>query len=221
MTTINRSDLIIRHFEGLIDYKSSYQNMKTLTESRQESTLDELWLLQHQDVLTQGRAGRVEHLIHATTLPIVQSDRGGQVTWHGQGQLIAYLLYDLNRLKWNVRQLVTHTENALIELLSLYEIEAYAKKDAPGVYVNDAKIGSLGFKIRQGRSYHGLALNINCDLSGFTYINPCGYSGLRMTRLVDELRIQHPVKSIPTFEQVTEQLSKILTRQHQDRSGTE
>jgi len=221
MTTLNQSDLTIRHFEGLIDYTSSFQNMKTLTENRQDSTSDELWLLQHHDVLTQGQAGKPEHILHSTHLPLVQSDRGGQVTWHGQGQLIAYLLYDLNRLKWNVRQLVTNTENALIELLSLYEIEAYAKKDAPGVYVNDAKIGSLGFKIRRGCSYHGLALNIDCDLSGFTHINPCGYSGLRMTRLVDELRIQHPNKPIPTFNQVAEQLTKILLRQHQNRNDTE
>lgn len=217
---MNQPDLIIHQFDGLIDYATSFQNMKTLTENRIDTTPDELWLLQHQDVLTQGQAGKPEHILHATHLPLVQSDRGGQVTWHGQGQLIAYLLYDLNRLKWNVRQLVTNTENALIELLNLYDIEAYAKKDAPGVYVNDAKIGSLGFKIRRSRSYHGLSLNIDCDLSGFSHINPCGYSGLRMTRLVDELRIQHPNKTIPTFNQVAEQLSQILLRQHQDRDCT-
>lgn len=218
---MSQSDLIIRQFEGLIDYATSFQDMKTLTENRIDTAPDELWLLQHQDVLTQGQAGKPEHILHSTHLPLVQSDRGGQVTWHGQGQLIAYLLYDLNRLKWNVRQLVTNTENALIELLSLYEIDAYAKKDAPGVYVNDAKIGSLGFKIRRGRSYHGLALNIDCDLSGFTHINPCGYSGLRMTRLVDELRKQQPNQPIPTIDQVTEQLSEILQRQHQNKNHTE
>lgn len=221
MPTINQSDLIIHHFEGLIDYAISFQEMKIFTENRQQTTPDELWLLQHHDVLTQGQAGKPEHILHATHLPLVQSDRGGQVTWHGQGQLIAYLLYDLNRLKWNVRQLVTHTENALIDFLNQYDIDAYAKKDAPGVYVNDAKIGSLGFKIRRGRSYHGLALNIDCNLDGFALINPCGYSGLRMTRLVDELRIQHPNKPIPTFNQVTDQLSKILLRQHQIRNDTE
>lgn len=216
---MSQSDLIIDHFEGLIDYKTSFQAMKTLTENRDETTPDELWLLQHQDVLTQGQAGKAEHILHSTNLPIVQSDRGGQVTWHGQGQLIAYLLYDLNRLKWNVRQLVTNTENALIELLSFYNIQGYAKKDAPGVYVNDAKIGSLGFKIRRGRSYHGLSFNIDCDLDGFKHINPCGYSGLRMTRLVDELRIQHPDKPMPTFQQVTEQLTKILECQHQNTNA--
>ncbi len=214
---MSQPDLIIHQFEGLIDYAESFQAMKTLTENRQETTPDELWLLQHRDVLTQGQAGKPEHILHSTNLPIVQSDRGGQVTWHGQGQLIAYLLYDLNRLKWNVRQLVTNTEHALIELLNLYDIEAYAKKDAPGVYVNDAKIGSLGFKIRRGRSYHGLSLNIDCDLRGFTHINPCGYSGLRMTRLVDELAKQTPSKPAPTFQQVAKQLSEILLRQHQNK----
>jgi lipoyl(octanoyl) transferase len=214
---MKQSDLIIRHFEGLIDYTTSFQAMKTLTENRDESTADELWLLQHQDVPTQGQAGKAEHLLHATHVPIVQSDRGGQVTWHGQGQLIAYLLYDLNRLHWNVRQLVTHTENALIELLNLYNIDAYAKKEAPGVYVNDAKIGSLGFKIRRGRSYHGLALNVDCDLEGFSLINPCGYAGLRMTTLMDELAIQVAHQTPPSFEQITQQLGEILRQQ---RTGT-
>lgn len=214
-TSPNPSDLIIRQFDGLVDYSESFLSMKALTESRDETTPDELWLLQHQDVLTQGQAGKPEHLIHATNLPIVQSDRGGQITWHGQGQLIAYLLYDLNRLRWNVRQLVTQTENALIELLHLYNIEAYAKKDAPGVYVNEAKIGSLGFKIRRGRSYHGLSLNIDCNLDGFSYINPCGYAGLRMTRFVDEISTQKQPQRLPTFQQISDQLSDILRKQHQ------
>jgi lipoyl(octanoyl) transferase len=214
MVTVNQSDLIIRHFEGLIDYTTSFQAMKTMTENRDESTPDELWFLQHQDVLTQGQAGKAEHVLHSTHLPIVQSDRGGQITWHGQGQLIAYLLYDLNRLRWNVRQLVTNTENALIELLKIYNIDAYAKKDAPGVYVNDAKIGSLGFKIRRGRSYHGLSLNIDCDLNGFSHINPCGYSGLRMTTLIDEFHNQNTHHFLPTLVDTANQLSNILHQQH-------
>jgi lipoyl(octanoyl) transferase len=201
---MKQSDLIIRHFEGLIDYTTSFQAM----------TVDELWLLQHQAELTQGQAGKAEHLLHSTHLPIVQSDRGGQVTWHGQGQLIAYLLYDLNRLHWNVRQLVTHTENALIELLNFYNIDAHAKKEAPGVYVNDAKIGSLGFKIRRGRSYHGLSLNIDCDLDGFSHINPCGYAGLRMTTLMDELAKQDAHQTSPSIAQITHQLGEILRQQH-------
>jgi len=216
MTSVNQSDLIIHHYEGLIDYTTSFQSMKTLTENRDETTPDELWLLQHQDVLTQGQAGKAEHLLHSTDLPIVQSDRGGQITWHGQGQLVAYLLYDLNRLHWNVRQLVSNTENAIIELLNIYNIDAYAKKDAPGVYVNEAKMGSLGFKIRRGRSYHGLSLNINCDLDGFRHINPCGYAGLRMTTLIDELTKQETDQALPTIEHIAHQLSDILLKQHQE-----
>jgi lipoyl(octanoyl) transferase len=211
---MTQSDLIIRHFEGLIDYTTSFQAMKTLTENRDVSTPDELWLLQHQDVLTQGLAGKAEHILHVSNIPIVQSDRGGQATWHGQGQLIAYLLYDLNRLHWNVRQLVTHSENALIELLNIYNIDAYAKKEAPGVYVNDAKIGSLGFKIRRGRSYHGLSLNIDCELDGFSHINPCGYAGLRITTLIDELIKQDVRMTRPTIKQISSQLSDILRRYH-------
>jgi lipoyl(octanoyl) transferase len=120
-----------------------------------------------------------------SNIPVVQTDRGGQVTWHGPGQLVAYFMFDLNRLGWNVRTLVSYAENLMIELLKKYGIEAYAKPDAPGVYVAERKIGSLGFKIRKGRSYHGLALNIDCDLSGFHTINPCGYAGLEMVRVMD------------------------------------
>ena len=129
-------------------------------------------------------------------IPVVQSDRGGQVTWHGPGQLVIYFMFDLNRLKWNVRTLVSYAENLMIELLKKYGIEAYAKPDAPGVYVNDRKIGSLGFKIRKGRSYHGLALNIDCDLFGFHTINPCGYAGLEMVRICDL------VENYPDFNQL-------------------
>ena len=159
--------------------------MKKLTETRDENTPDELWILQHHDVLTQGQAGKPEHILMSSTIPVVQTDRGGQVTWHGPGQLVAYFMFDLNRLGWNVRTLVSYAENLMIDLLKKYDIEAYAKPDAPGVYVNERKIGSLGFKIRKGRSYHGLALNIDCDLFGFQTINPCGYAGLEMVRVMD------------------------------------
>ncbi|MNV81924.1 Octanoyltransferase [compost metagenome] len=121
----------------------------------------------------------------SSNIPVVQTDRGGQVTWHGPGQLVAYFMFDLNRLGWNVRTLVSYAENLMIELLKKYNIEAYAKPDAPGVYVDGRKIGSLGFKIRKGRSYHGLSLNIDCDLFGFHTINPCGYAGLEMVRISD------------------------------------
>ena len=177
--------LIIRQFNQLTPYLDRFQDMKNLTESRDENTPDELWILQHHEVLTQGQAGKPEHILMPSNIPVVQTDRGGQVTWHGPGQLVAYFMFDLNRLGWNVRNLVSYTENLMIELLKKYGIEAYAKPDAPGVYVAERKIGSLGFKIRKGRSYHGLALNIDCDLFGFHTINPCGYAGLEMVRVMD------------------------------------
>ena len=178
-------NLIIRQFNQLTPYLDRFQDMKKLTETRDENTPDELWILQHHDVLTQGQAGKPEHILMSSTIPVVQTDRGGQVTWHGPGQLVAYFMFDLNRLGWNVRTLVSYAENLMIDLLKKYDIEAYAKPDAPGVYVNERKIGSLGFKIRKGRSYHGLALNIDCDLFGFQTINPCGYAGLEMVRVMD------------------------------------
>jgi lipoyl(octanoyl) transferase len=187
--------LIIRQFTQLTPYADRFQDMKQLTEQRDAETPDELWLLQHPDVLTQGQAGKPEHILIPSNIPVVQTDRGGQVTWHGPGQLVAYFMFDLNRLGWNVRTLVSYAENLMIELLKKYGIEAYAKPDAPGVYVNERKIGSLGFKIRRGRSYHGLALNINCDLAGFHTINPCGYAGLEMVRIHDLIQ-QDP----PSFE---------------------
>jgi len=186
--------LIIRQFNQLTPYLDRFQEMKNLTENRDEHTPDELWILQHHDVLTQGQAGKPEHILMSSNIPVVQTDRGGQVTWHGPGQLVAYFMFDLNRLGWNVRMLVSYAENLMIELLNKYGIEAYAKPDAPGVYVAERKIGSLGFKIRKGRSYHGLALNIDCDLSGFHSINPCGYAGLEMVNIEDL------VEDYPKFE---------------------
>src|SRR5690606_41688285 len=138
--------------------------MKTLTENRDEYSPDQLWILQHQDVLTQGQAGKPEHILRPSNIPVIQTDRGGQVTWHGPGQLVAYFMFDLNRLGWNVRTLVSHAENLMIDLLKKYGIDAHAKPDAPGGYVAERKLGSLGLKIRKGRSYHGLSLNLDCDL---------------------------------------------------------
>lgn len=183
--------LIIRQYQAPTCYEERFLEMKSLTEHRDENTPDELWILQHQDVLTQGQAGKPEHILIPSNIPVVQTDRGGQVTWHGPGQLVAYFMFDLNRLGWNVRQLVSYAENLMIDLLKKYGIEAYAKADAPGVYVAERKIGSLGFKIRKGRSYHGLSLNIDCDLTGFHTINPCGYAGLEMVRIQD-LRADYP-----------------------------
>ena len=180
-----KPSLIIRQYNMLTPYEDRFLEMKSFTETRDEHTPDELWILQHHDVLTQGQAGKPEHILVQSNIPVVQSDRGGQVTWHGPGQLVAYFMFDLNRLGWNVRSLVSYAENLMIELLKRHNIEAYAKPDAPGVYVAERKIGSLGFKIRKGRSYHGLSLNIDCDLTGFHTINPCGYAGLEMVRVTD------------------------------------
>ena len=193
---IIKPTLTIRQYQNLTPYADRFQEMKNLTEQRDENTPDQLWILQHPDVLTQGQAGKPEHILIPTDIPVVQSDRGGQVTWHGPGQMVIYFMFDLNRLKWNVRTLVSFAEQLMMDLLKKYAIKAYAKPDAPGVYVDERKIGSLGFKIRRGRSYHGLALNIDCDLTGFQTINPCGYAGLEMVRLSDL------VQDYPTFEQL-------------------
>lgn len=199
-----KPSLIIRQFNQLTPYLERFQHMKSFTENRDENTADELWILQHFEVLTQGQAGKPEHILLPSDIPVVQTDRGGQVTWHGPGQLVAYFMFDLNRLGWNVRSLVSYTENLMIELLKKYDIDAYAKPDAPGVYVADRKIGSLGFKIRKGRSYHGFALNIDCDLSGFHTINPCGYAGLEMIRMMD---LVHPY---PQFKDLCRDMIETL-----------
>ncbi|WP_173912634.1 lipoyl(octanoyl) transferase LipB [Acinetobacter sp. Marseille-Q1618] len=202
--SIGLPNLIIREFNQLTPYAERFQDMKALTEQRDENTPDELWILQHPDVLTQGQAGKPEHILIHTDIPLVQTDRGGQVTWHGPGQMVIYFMFDLNRLKWNVRTLVSYAENLMIDLLKKYHIEAYAKPDAPGVYVNERKIGSLGFKIRKGRSYHGLALNIDCNLDGFHTINPCGYAGLEMVRICDL------VENYPKFNQLAQDVENYL-----------
>lgn len=186
-----KPNLTIRYYPHPTPYAERFQEMKAYTEQRDESSQDQLWILQHPQVLTQGQAGKPEHILIPTDIPIVHSDRGGQVTWHGPGQMVIYFMFDLNRLKWNVRTLVSFAEQLMIDLAQKYAIKAYAKPDAPGVYVDGRKIGSLGFKIRKGRSYHGLALNIDCDLSGFQSINPCGYAGLEMVRLCD-LLVDYP-----------------------------
>ena len=206
----NQPQLIVRTFRDLQDYTARFEAMKSFTEQRALATSDanipdELWLLQHHDVLTQGQAGKPEHILIHSDIPIVQSDRGGQVTWHGRGQLIAYFLFDLNRLKWNVRDLVNFSEEMMLWILQQYGIEANTKKDAPGVYVAERKIGSLGFKIRRGCSYHGLSLNVDCDLTGFQTINPCGYAGLEMVRLSDLLDI------VPSFADLYQKCQQFIT----------
>jgi len=180
-TMLQQMPLIVRHL-GIRPYLQTWQDMQTFTDQRDADTPDEIWLLQHEAVYTQGQAGKAEHLLHQTDIPVVQSDRGGQITYHGPGQLIAYLLIDVRRKGLGVRQLVTLMEQAVIALLARSGIEAVAKPDAPGVYVAGAKIASLGLRIRRGCSFHGLALNVNLDLTPFSHINPCGYAGLAMTQ---------------------------------------
>lgn len=167
------------------DYESVWRAMQDYTDNRNQDSNDEIWLVEHDPVFTQGQAGKEEHLLFTGDIPVVKVDRGGQVTYHGPGQLVAYFLLDIRRLKIGVRDLVTHIEQCLVELLNGYGIKAYPKPDAPGVYVDGHKIASLGLRIRKGCSFHGLALNVNMDLEPFQRINPCGYSGLKMIQVGD------------------------------------
>ena len=176
--------LIIREL-ATQDYTSVWHAMQQFTDQRNDSTVDQLWLLEHQPVFTQGQAGKEEHLLFPGDIPVVKVDRGGQVTYHGPGQLMVYVLLDLKRRNLGVRQLVTMLEQVLIQLLSSYGINAYAKADAPGVYVDGAKIASLGLRVRKGCTFHGLALNVDMDLSPFSRINPCGYAGMQMVQCKD------------------------------------
>ncbi len=178
--------LIIRQL-GLQPYGMVSQAMHQFTDRRDIDTADEIWLVQHPQVFTQGQAGKAEHILAPGAIPVIQSDRGGQVTFHGPGQQIMYVLLNLKRRKLGVRQLVTLLEQTVVTTLARFDIAARARADAPGVYVGDDKICSLGLRIRKGCSFHGLALNIAMDLSPFLRINPCGYAGLRMTQ-VSELR---------------------------------
>ncbi len=170
---------------GRQDYTDCWQAMQQFTQQRNEETLDEIWLLEHHPVFTQGQNGKTEHILNPGEIPVVQTDRGGQVTYHGPGQLMVYTLIDIQRKKINVRQLVTLLEQSVIALLNELNIEAYAKREAPGVYVDEKKICSIGLRIRRGRAYHGIAFNIAMDLTPFTRINPCGFSSLKMTQLVE------------------------------------
>ena len=168
---------------GLVDYEPTLQAMKEFTDSRCDETPDELWLLQHPRVFTQGQAGKAEHVLAPGDIPVIQVDRGGQVTYHGPGQWVLYLMVNLRRHELGVRTLVTLIENSLVELLSEYGVVAAARPDAPGVYVGDDKIAALGLRVRKGCSYHGLALNVDMDLEPFGRINPCGFAGLQVTSM--------------------------------------
>lgn len=166
-------------------YTTVFAAMKSFTDNRDDNTEDELWFVEHDPVFTQGQAGKAEHILATGDIPVVQADRGGQVTYHGPGQQVVYFLLDIKRRKLGVRALVSHIENGIVATLAESGIEAYPRADAPGVYVADKKVASLGLRIRKGRSFHGLALNVNMDLSPFLRINPCGYAGMEMTQTSD------------------------------------
>jgi lipoyl(octanoyl) transferase len=178
------SELIVRDL-GRVDYAPTYAAMQAFNAGRGADTADELWLCEHPPVFTQGLAGKPEHLLRDVGIPVVKIDRGGQITYHGPGQLVVYLLLDLKRRHLMVRELVRRMEQALIDVLADYGIAAERLAGAPGVYVGGAKIGALGLRIRNGCSYHGLALNIDADLAPFAAINPCGYEGMPVTRMSD------------------------------------
>jgi lipoyl(octanoyl) transferase len=166
-----------------MDYETVWRAMQTFTDQRDENTADELWLVEHPPVFTQGQAGRAEHILAPGDIPVIQVDRGGQVTYHGPGQIVAYPLIDIGRLEMGVRTLVTGIEQAIIDVLQFYGVEAQLQQGAPGVYIDGVKIASLGLRIRKGKSFHGLSFNINMDLEPFQRINPCGYEGLQVTNL--------------------------------------
>lgn len=176
------SELLVRRL-GLMDYEPVWRAMQSFTDRRDATTPDELWLVQHPPVFTQGQAGRAEHLLAPGDIPVIQVDRGGQVTYHGPGQIVCYPLIDIKRLQLGVRALVCGIEQAIIDVLKSYGVDAQRKEGAPGVYVDGVKIASLGLRIRRGNSFHGLAFNVDMDLEPFQRINPCGFRGLQVTNL--------------------------------------
>ncbi|WOJ97946.1 lipoyl(octanoyl) transferase LipB [Congregibacter brevis] len=182
MNAATAPELVVRRL-GECDYQQTLDKMRNFTDARTSETPDELWLLQHPPVFTQGLAGREEHLLAPGDIPVVQVDRGGQVTYHGPGQWVVYLLVDLRRRHLGVRALVDVIEQSIVTTLETFGIEAAPDPKAPGVYVNSRKIASLGLRVRRGSSYHGLSLNADMDLEPFTRINPCGYAGLEVTSL--------------------------------------
>lgn len=197
------AELVVRRL-GVADYLPTLEAMRLLTTKRDAQTPDEIWLLQHPRVFTQGQAGKAEHLLAPGDIPVIQVERGGQVTYHGPGQLVAYLMLDLRRLDLGVRDLVTAMEQSLVDVLACYGVEAAPKADAPGVYVNGDKIASLGLRVSRGCSFHGLALNVDMDMLPFQRINPCGYAGLKMVQLKDLLGTP------PSFDEVAQRLEHAL-----------
>lgn len=201
------SPLIVRQL-GLQEYLPIWHRMQAFTDCRDESVADEIWLVEHKPVFTQGQAGKDEHLLTTSQIPVVKVDRGGQITYHGPGQQMMYILLNIKRLKLGVRQLVTALEQSIVALLNNYAINAYAKADAPGVYVEEKKVCSVGLRIRKGCSFHGLALNVNMDLSPFQQINPCGYAGLKM---VDCARLGGPTSLVQAGTEIVDHICRLLS----------
>lgn len=218
------SHVIVRWL-GQQPYESIWQKMQTFTNERTDETTDEIWLLEHTPVFTQGQNGKPEHVLNPGDIPIVQTDRGGQVTYHGPGQLMVYTLVDVKRKKLTVRDLVSKLEQAIVDFLSTYDIDAAAKREAPGVYVYDKKICSIGLRIRKGAAYHGIAFNVAMDLEPFSRINPCGFSTLQMTQLKTLCQDDFPdaAKDMATLEGRRLLCDKLLINlmQHLDYSTKE
>jgi lipoyl(octanoyl) transferase len=201
---------IVKHL-GRVEYEPTFQAMQDFTTARTPGTPDELWIVEHPPVYTLGQAGKPEHILRDIGIPVVKIDRGGQVTYHGPGQVVIYLLLDLQRLKIKVRELVIAIEQAVIDLLAEHGVTADRRAGAPGVYVGDAKIAALGLKIRNGCSYHGLSLNVDMDLSPFAAINPCGYAGLKVIQTRD---LDIPLTAREAGERLSQHLLRQLDQQH-------
>ncbi len=189
---------------GLQDYTQTWNAMKNFTQARDIETEDELWVVEHPSVFTQGLSGKDEHVLINSEIPIVRTDRGGQITYHGPGQLIVYCLIDLKRLGIGVKKMVSLIEVSIMDLLAKHQIESHIKTGAPGVYVDGAKIAALGLKIKNGRTYHGLSLNVAMELSAFAQINPCGYKGLKVTQMCD-------LTDNISLESIANELTQILS----------
>ena len=198
--------MLIKHL-GRVDYEPTYQAMVAFTDDRTDSTPDELWIVEHPPVFTQGMAGKPEHLLQHSKIPVVQVDRGGQIPYHGPGQVVVYTMIDFKRRHISVRDLVSRLENSIIATLAHFGIEAHNDPKRPGVYVGERKIASLGLRIKRGSVYHGLALNVNMDLEPFHQINPCGYAGLEMVQMAEL------VSTTPEFNQVADTLADHLQQQ--------
>lgn len=191
MTTATATKALLVRELGYIDYQLVWDAMKAFTNERNEQSMDELWLLEHPSVFTQGQAGKAEHVLAPGDIPVVKVDRGGQVTYHGPGQLVAYVMFDVRRLKVSVRQIVRGVEAAIIDVLAQWGVASAIDENAPGVYVDGKKIASLGLRIRKGCSFHGLSINLDMSLEPFGRINPCGYAGLEVVQLKALSEYQH------------------------------